>query len=184
MPITIPKYKYLQPIFKSDKRPNQTNFEVMMEFFTYFLFLIEILVFAHITIKAMEYFTFEDQETIALISVGAIHLLFFLIVGIFQIMLTQYLRDNDSVSLPEFDKITTAMNTWIVEQLFFLIGTAMVTYYVIYEVQYYPAFDDMIRILLLVLAKFILITVHFSLFLKIDHQYDPTTMNSVFLEQI
>ena len=174
----------LQPFSLKFKRLKQTTFEAIVEMVTYAAFVAEILVIAYVILSAMDYFTMEDDETIPLITVGVIHIGFFIAVSIFQVLLIQYLQDNDSVTLKEFDKVSTAMLTWVVEQLFYLIFTAFITYYIIYVVEYYPAYDDIIRILLFMLGKFMLILIHYSMFLRIKHQHDPTLFYLIPAEQI
>uniref|UniRef100_A0A7S3KDD9 Uncharacterized protein n=1 Tax=Euplotes crassus TaxID=5936 RepID=A0A7S3KDD9_EUPCR len=167
------RVKPLQGPWWPDRKHQQTTFEFILEIMTYVVIIVEVLTIGFIVIKAMQYLTLEDEEAIALIAVGSIHSIIAIMAAIFMVVLVQYLRDYDSVTLKEFDKVSTIITTWMLEQLFLLIGTALVTYYVIYVIQYYPGFEDMISVLMIILFKFVVITAHYTMFVQIKHHDDP-----------
>ena len=162
-----PHYYYLSP------REDNHCIEMTVEVMSYLRFITEILVNVYVVATGFDYFTLSDPEGLAIVVVAVVYMSLFLFVSVYHIILIQYIHNHDSVTLKEFDKISIAFATGLVVELIVLMGISMLTYYVIYVVQYQPAYQIMVQIQLIMLGKALLHIIHYTLFKQIRHQYDP-----------
>ena len=149
-------------VYEPKRKVKQDESEFVTEFLSYLSLFAEIIVNTYIGLKVKEYFTYDDDEAIAIMAIGAIHISFVIIVAIFHFRLIQYIRDHDSVTLKEFDTITRGLITGLIEELFMLVGCSLVTYYVIYEIEYIPAINTMITIQIMMTVKSLINIIHFT----------------------
>ena len=158
-------------------RPQFKNgISIAVELLSFLNLFVEIFVVAYIARTVVVYFTLDDEESWAIILVGIIHLTFVIVVGVYHVLLIQYLRNQISLTLKEYDRVANMMLVGVIEELVMLLGVSLLTYYILYVLEFEPAFDTIILIQLLVLGKALLNVVHYTLFLQIEHQHDPNYM--------
>ena len=156
----------------------QNWFGLGTELLSYFILALEVLLNLYYWFVFSSYYTIQDQEMLFFLSAMALHVTFVVYVGLFHRLLILYIRDNEQITLKEFDRIGSVLTIGIIEEFLLLIGISALTYYVFYVEMYYPVFDTMIRIQSFATGKCLLNVIHYTIYTQIEHEDDPYESNA------